>query len=247
MKKILLLSLLFSSLTLQADLFRLEMGAGVWSQGTSGTLKHKKDTYDIDLVNDLDVGHSQDLYMWALFKHPIPIIPNARIEYTNTSLDGKGSGFTYNGKNYSSPTSYELNIEQFDAILYYNILDNLAWITLDLGLDVNFMKQSYKFANESAVSDSIMIPLLFGRGRFQIPTTEFAFETEIKYMTYGDSTIGDVRIKVDYTLDTPVIQPALELGYRHEVIQTSHNDFSDLRNDTDITMSGVYLGAMLRY
>jgi len=247
MKKTVLLSLLLSSLSLQADLFRLEMGAGVWSQSSSGTLKHKNDSHDIDLVDDLEVGSSQDIYIWALFKHPIPIIPNARIEYTNTSLDGTGSGFTYNGKSYSSPTSYELGIEQFDAILYYNILDNLAWVTLDLGLDINFMKQSYQFANESAVSDSIMIPLLFGRGRFQIPTTEFAFETEIKYMTYGDSTVSDIRVKVDYSFDFPIVQPGIELGYRHQLIKTSHNDFSDLRNDTDITMSGVYLGAMLRY
>lgn len=242
MKKIVLLSLLLSSLLLQADLFRLEMGAGIWSQGSSGTLKHKNDSDDIDLIDDLDVSHSQDLYIWALFKHPIPIIPNARIEYTNTSLDGK-SDFKYNGV----PISYELGIEQFDAILYYNLLDNLAWITIDLGLDINFMNQSYKFADESAVSDLITIPLLFGRGRFQIPKTGFALETEIKYMTYADSTVGDVRVKVDYTFDTAVIQPALELGYRHEVIQTSHNDFSDLRNDTDIIMSGVYLGVMLRY
>jgi len=247
MKKIIILSLLLSSLSLQADMFRLEMGAGVWSQSTTGTIKHKNDSHDIDLTDDLDVGISQDFYMWALFKHPIPIIPNARIEYTNSSLDGTGSGFAYNGKSYSSPTSYELGIEQFDAILYYNILDNLAWITLDLGLDINFMKQSYKFGNESAVSDSIMIPLLFGRGRFQVPSTGFGFEGELKYMTYGDSTVGDIRIKVDYTFDLPIIQPGIELGYRHQVIQTSHNDFSDLRNDTDITMSGVYLGAMLRF
>ena len=118
---------------------------------------------------------------------------------------------------------------------------------MDLGLDINFMKQSYKFANESAVSDSIMIPLLFGRGRFQIPSTGFAFETEMKYMTYGDSTVGDIRFKVDYAFDLSIIQPGIELGYRHQVIRTSHNDFSDLRNDTDITMSGVYLGAILLF
>jgi outer membrane protein len=247
MKKILLISIILLSSTLQADLIRVEMGGGIWSQSSSGDLKHKNDKYPIDLNDDLDVGISQDIYLWALLKHPLPIIPNARLEYTDTTLDGNGAGFSYNGKNYSSKTSYELNIEQVDAILYYNILDNLAWITLDIGLDFNFMKQSYQFGSDLAVSDSIIIPQLYGRGRFEIPGTGFALETELKYFTYGDSSVGDIRAKVDYTFDFSIVQPAIELGYRHQIIKTSHNDFTDLNNDTDIIMSGVYLGAMLRF
>ncbi|MEA3522251.1 MAG: TIGR04219 family outer membrane beta-barrel protein [Campylobacterota bacterium] len=247
MKKIVIASLLVASSLLYSDMIRLEMGGGVWSQGSSGSIKHKNDRYSIDLTDDLDVGISQDFYLWAYFKHPVPIIPNVRMEYTNTLLDGTGSNFTYNGKNYSSPTSYELGIEQVDMIAYYNILDNLAWITLDVGLDLNFMSQSYQFSNDSAVSDSIIVPMLYTRGRFQIPATGFAFESEIKYLNFGSSTVGDIRVKVDYTFDLAVVQPGVELGYRHEIIKTSRDDFSDLRNDTDITMSGVYLGAMIRF
>ncbi len=247
MKKISLSAVLLISSLLQADIFRAEMGAGVWSQSSSGTIKHKNDKYPIDLVDDLDVSISKDIYLWAYFKHPVPLVPNVRVEYTNTTLDGSGSNFTYNSHNYSSKTDYELNIEQVDAIIYYNILDNLAWITVDLGLDFNFMKQSYKFDNQSAVSDSIIIPQLYGRARFEVPTTNFGLESELKYFTYGDSTLSDIRVKIDYTFDFLVVQPAIELGYRYQNIKTSHNDFSDLRNDSDITMSGVYLGAMLRY
>jgi outer membrane protein len=247
MKKLLLLSICASSVVIQADMIRAEIGGGVWSQSSSGTFQHKKDAYGIDLVDDLDVGNSQDLYLWAFLKHPIPIIPNLRLEYTNTTLDGSGSGFAYNSVQYPSPTHYELNIQQMDAIVYYNILDNLAWITLDLGLDLNFMDQSYQFGSDSAVSDAIIVPMLYGRGRFEIPGTGFGLESEVKYFTYGDSTVGDIRAKVDYTFDLPLIDPAIELGYRHEMIKTDTNDFSGLSNDTDITMSGVYLGAMLRY
>jgi len=247
MKKTVILSLLTSSLLLQADMIRAEIGGGVWSHSSSGTLRHKKDTYDIDLVDDLDVGSSQDLYLWAFFKHPIPLVPNLRLEYTKTTLDGKGSGFAYNGVQYPAPTEYELSIEQMDATLYYNILDNLAWITLDLGVDFNFMEQSYQFGEQSAVTDSLIVPMLYGRGRFEIPGTDFGLESELKYFTYGDSTVGDIRAKVDYTFDLFIIDPAIELGYRYETINTSTNDFSGIHNDTDVTLSGVYLGAMLRY
>ena len=225
MKKILLLCIILSSSLLQADLIRVEMGAGVWSHGTTGDLKDKNG-------DDLDIGISQNMYLWAYLKHPVPLIPNARLEYTNNKMDD---------------TDYELNIEQIDAILYYNILDNLAWITLDVGLDLNFMKQSYQFGTHSTTNDSIVIPLLYGRGRFEIPGTGFGLETEVKYYTYGDSTISDIRAKVDYTFDFSIVEPGVELGYRYNVIKTSHNDFSSLSYDTDVVMSGVYLGAMLRF
>ena len=249
MKKTIILSLLVSSLSLQADFFRFEMGAGIWSQSSSGSLQHKKDKYELDLADDLGVDNSQDFYLWVYLKHPIPIIPNARMEYTKTTLDGSSSEtvFIYNGKDYLQGSKYNLGIEQIDAILYYNILDNLAWITVDLGLNIKYMKQSYQFANNDAVSDSLLIPLLYGRGRFEIPSTNLALEGNIKYFTYGDSMLGDIKVKVDYTFDTPILQPSIELGYRYEAIKTSHNDFSDLHNDTDIIMSGVYLGAMIRY
>ena len=247
MKKIILLSFLLSITALQADFVRFEMGGGVWSHSNSGSIKHKNDKYPVDLSDDLDSSITQDIYLWAFLKHPVPVLPNIRLEYTNTVLDGSGSGFVYNGHNYASSTKYELTIQQIDAILYYNILDNLAWITLDIGLDINFMDQSYQFDNESSVSDSLAIPMLYGRGRFEIPGTGFGLECEAKYFTYADSTVGDIRAKIDYTFDIPVIQPAIELGYRYENIKTSLDDFSDLRNDTDITMSGVYLGAMFRF
>ncbi len=247
MKKTLLLSIILASSILRADLIRAEMGGGIWSQRSSGTIKHKNDKYPIDLHDDLDVGISQDIYLWAYLKHPVPILPNIRLEYTNTILDGSGSGFTYNGISHSSKTKYELDITQLDAIAYYNILDNLAWITIDLGLDFNFLKQSYKFASDPVADDSIIVPLLYARGRFEIPGTGFGLESEMKYFTYANSWLGDFRAKVDYTFDFSIIQPALELGYRYENIKTSHNDFTSLRNDTDIIMSGVYLGAMLRF
>ncbi|MEA1918776.1 MAG: TIGR04219 family outer membrane beta-barrel protein [Campylobacterota bacterium] len=224
MKKTLLLSLVFSSL-LQADFIRAEMGAGVWMPSSTGSINKQ------DLVDDLDVDSSQDYYLWALLKHPIPIIPNARIEYVKTLAEGSGN---------------EVGIQQVDLIAYYNIFDNLAWITLDLGVDINVMEQSYKL-DGNLRTNSALIPMLYGRGRFEVPGTNFGLESVIKYLSYGESNVGDIRLKVDYTLDLPLLQPAVELGYRHEVIKTSEKDFSDLDKDTDITMSGIYLGAMLRF
>ena len=53
----------------------------------------------------------------------------------------------------------------------------------------------------------------------------------------------DVRAKVDYTFDiTPIIQPAIEVGYRVQQITVD-----DGENQVDLNYAGVYAGLMLRF
>ena len=87
------------------------------------------------------------------------------------------------------------------------------------------------------------MPLGYVRARVQAPATNIGFEADVKYITYDDNTVSDIRVKVDYTLDMiPVIQPAIELGYR---IQKFELEESGFKIDTEST--GVYLGVMLRF
>jgi outer membrane protein len=89
------------------------------------------------------------------------------------------------------------------------------------------------------------LPLLYARARVEIPSTDIGLEADIKYITTGDSTVYDARAKVDYTLDfVPVIQPALEVGYRAQKIDI---DESGVDAKLDIEFSGFYAGLMLRF
>ena len=94
-------------------------------------------------------------------------------------------------------------------------------------------------------SESIVIPLVYVRGRIEIPSTDIGLEADVKYITTGDSTVYDVRAKIDYTLSfIPVVQPAIEIGYRVQKMDISEGD-ADAK--IDMEYEGVYAGLMVRF
>jgi len=234
--------------TVMADIARVEIGAGTWIQDSQGIV-----TYSDGGANGIYTSNEDDTsqtYVWALLKHPIPIVPNLRLEYVSLEDKGSASGQFKDFDIGSLNTEMSYDMKQYDIIPYYNILDNTPWITLDLGLDIKVIDISYNvnplapFAGYSG-SETIAIPLLYVRTRVEIPATDIGLEADVKYVSTGDSTVYDIRAKVDYTLDfIPVIQPALELGYR---IQKIDIDESGVDFKMDLEFSGIYAGLMLRF
>lgn len=243
-----LLGLLMSS-TLMADFMRIEMGTGAWQNTAVG-----EKTYIFDDAIAIDKSLEKEntsSYIWLLLKHPIPVIPNLRLEYTDVSTNGMANGSFEDFEALNSAT--QLDITQYDVIPYYNFLDNTAWITLDIGLDFKIMQTTYEADNVSEIdlSDTyttggtLILPLLYTRVRVQIPGTDIGLETDAKYISYSSTTVYDVRAKIDYTLDfIPIIQPALEVGYR---IQKYDLDEPEFDGKINLEFSGVYVGVMIRY
>ncbi len=238
----------FTSGVAQADFLRIDAGAGIWQSTPSGTATYQTNAYDV--VGNLGYKEETPSYLWINFKHPIPVLPNIRVEYTAPKFDGASkTPIIWNGNLYTAGAASALQIKQTDIVLYYNLLDNTFWTTLDLGLDVKLTNISFTLSdgvnpdfNESA---SLPIPMLYARTRMQIPATDIGLEADVKYITYSDITIYDVRAKVDYTLSfVPVIQPAIELGYRTQKFQINGDsiDFS-----TNVDFTGIYGGLMLRF
>lgn len=231
------------SITASADLLRVEAGAGAWMQSPSGglTATSNGDTgSDISSENEETQG-----YAWILVKHFVPIVPNIRLEYVTLKNEGKATG-TFADFTATGATSLEMT--QYDIIPYYNLLDNTFWATLDVGLDIKVVELDYKAEDTttSGYSDStsVPIPMLYLRTRAQLPLTGLAAEADIKYVSYGDTTVYDARIKLDYTIEfIPLIQPAIEVGYRVQKFES--DDFDDINLDLDF--SGVYAGVMLRF
>lgn len=247
--KTILVGALFSS-GLMADFTRVEMGAGVWSSEPTGTA-----SYTANGVTAYDIATQKketNPYIWVLIKHPVPVVPNLRLEYTDVSTKGIANGtfedfIATNGQT-------QLSLKQYDIIPYYNILDNTGFVTLDLGLDIKLIDASYQangvtplVGGGTTYSENMLlpIPLVYTRLRFEIPATDIGLETDAKYISYSDSTVYDIRVKVDYTLDfIPVLQPAIEVGYRKQKYDINENDLSGKIN---LEFSGFYAGAMIRF
>ena len=234
--------------TAMADIARVEMGAGAWMQTPKGKITYTQG--GANGVYTSNENKSTEGYIWALIKHPIPVLPNIRLEYVSLEDDGKVIGKFKNFDTLGTSTAMTYDMKQYDIIPYYNILDNTPWVTLDLGLDFKIIDAKYNVAAVGPFTgysgtDSIVIPLLYVRTRVEIPTTDIGLEADVKYVTTGDSTVYDVRAKVDYTLDfVPVIQPAVEFGYRVQKIDINEKDAD---STIDMEYSGVYLGLMLRF
>lgn len=235
-----------------ADFLRAEIGAGAWMQTPKGTTVYNAGANGSDT---LDEKQNTSAYVWAFIKHPVPIVPNLRLEYTSISSEGLATGsWGAAGYTISGTSKSTLDLKEIDVIPYYNLLDNTFWITLDVGVDVKIVDLDYKIEpNSSSVppfsgyelKKTLPIPMGYVRARAQVPVTGLGVEADVKYIGMGSSTFYDARAKLDYTLGfIPVVQPAIEVGYRVQKIKI---DDSSVDIKTDIDFAGVYAGIMLRF
>lgn len=234
-----------------ADIVRVEGAVGVWQTDPTGTMKYAGNP-SFDVVDNAGLKSSENMYVWVYLKHPVPVVPNLRLEYADPAFDGKVASLTWDGENYATVNN-TLSLTQYDAVLYYNILDNTFWSTIDLGLDIKYIDGNYNLSASSvtavAVDEafSITMPLAYARARVQIPVTNIGVEAIARGMSYSDNTVVDAQIKIDYTMDfIPVVQPGLELGYRYQQVKLDAGSIG-LDANIDTTFSGVYGGIMVRF
>jgi len=253
-----------STTALNADFVRVEMGGGMWNQTSKGYFQYeKKGVATFPGLGSSGTATATDTsqevekpngYFWAYIKHPIPIVPNLRVEYSKIESEGilTVTGELYGMKADSAPVPTNLELTQTEVIPYYNLLDNTFWLTLDLGIDVKLIHYEASGGDGSTVdydeSGDIPLPLVYVRARVQPPLTNFGIEAVLKYISDGgDNTVSDMLIKADYTLDfIPIIQPGLEVGYRVMSMDSDITD-GDTRTIIDYDFAGVYGGLMLRF
>ncbi len=254
MKKIVTAAVMSAIMTLsaQADFIRVEAGGGVWNNELSGTAQYDgQAAFDASTLGYADESKG---YLWMFIKHPIPLIPNLRLEYTDVGYSGTSTkGFGWDGNLYGAGSKSSTDLSQIDAILYYNILDNLGWVTLDLGLDVKYIDasitgESADGTNSFDNSETIVLPLGYVRARFEIPMTDIGIEGDAKYIAYGDSSLLDYRIKADYTLVNVLpFDVGLEVGYRFQNLDLDSGDIGSLNSTLDLEIDGFFAGAVLRF
>jgi outer membrane protein len=169
------------------------------------------------------------------FEHPIPLLPNIRLEKSSLSNTGNASTtYQFNGNTTSG--NFEATLDTTDAILYYRILDN--WVNLDLGLDVRKLDGQFTIGAESS-SVSATVPMLYASAAFDLPLTGLSVGADYKVVSYSGSTYNDMRIRAAYEFGVV----GIEAGVRSTKIK-----ISDVDNiNTDLTFKGVMVGAFLHF
>lgn len=261
-------ALLLASLPLRAEPWHFDAGTGSWSSDARGTIT---ETLDESLAVRDNLGTHEEktaLYLYIMVQHPLAMLPNLRLEYVDTKSSGTSvdveslSGtFPFDKMNTTvTGIESELLLEQYDAILFYSLLGKNDGMELDLGVDLKYMISSYTV--DAAGYEEIdldegtgsLVPMLYVRGRADLPLKGLGVEADGKFITDGSSTVYDIRLKADYTLDLlPFLKPGLELGYRIERIKVE-GDQSDIiapiisgKTESDVTFSGLYGGVTVRF
>jgi len=247
MKKLLLSTAVALTLatSLNADFIGAEVGYAVWNSSLTGDIK--KGTGSLDFEKDLGYGTSDvNGFMWAYIDHPVPLVPNLKIQKTNfydTSNGTINTDVTFAGQNFtvSDSVSSSITFNQLDLIPYWRILDN--WINLDLGfnfksIDGNIqIDTTTKHANEDF---SVVLPMLYGKARADLPFSGLSIEADMSYVSYDGNKFSDIKAGVVYETTYGV---GAILGYRQQNITL--DDIDDTYGKLDI--KGPYAGLFYHF
>jgi outer membrane protein len=245
MKKIVLSSAvaLMMSTSLSADFLGAEAGVAFWNTKVDGNIK--KGTSNIDFQKDLGYGSSQsNNFFYASFDHPIPLLPNIKVQQTNFSDDGTGAlTANFAGQNFSSNVSSELTLKQTDIIPYWRILDN--WVNFDIGLNIRNIAGNIKIdsASENKHVDedfNVIVPMAYAKARFDLPFSGVSVEADGSYIGFAGNSVTDIKGGVVY--ETPFGLGAT-LGYRKQSITLDDIDSTY----GDINAKGIYGGVFFHF
>ena len=238
MRKILSSSLLLVTLysaSASADFLGLYVGGGSWNHDPSGSFESTQagSSLDIDMQSSLGLSDESETYVWAAFDHPIPFLPNIRLEKTSLSHNGTvTSPVNFNG----GPTSgaSTVSLDSTDAILYYRLLDN--WVNLDLGLNLRKIDGEFTIGSRS-LSVSETIPMLYAAAQFDLPFTGLSVGADYKLVSYDGSSYDDLRLRALYEMGVV----GFELGLRTTTITLDDVDNVNADIDFDGLMFGMFL------
>lgn len=167
-------------------------------------------------------------YQIGLFvEHPVPVIPNVRIDFTpKTSFSGSdGIG-----------GSSKVSVTQTDITPYYEILDNV--VEIDLGISFKVLDATV----EGTINESLneVIPMGYLGVALTPPYSPIGMEGSVKYVGYNGDSLTDARIKLVWKIGAGL---GAQAGYRYESLKVS--DHFDL--NSDVTFKGPFVGFNYRF
>ncbi|MFT5807879.1 MAG: outer membrane protein [Moritella dasanensis] len=219
MKKQLLALTLLTGLSngVAADMLGTYFGADIWQSGVDGTMK-------ID-------GHSavtsyEDTYnyrMYVKFEHPIPLIPNAALSFSNVDVEG-------------SSANENISLKTVDFTLYYEFLDNDI-VSFDAGLTWRQLNGTFEDGSTD-VSFSGPLPMGYAYAEVGLPMFPLKAFAMVNAIGITGDVYGDAEIGLAFMLNPGyVLDWSIRAGYRIQQLDFKVDDVK-----ADATIDGVFLG-----
>ena len=226
--------------TTYADVVGFTIGGYSWQQQFGGTVR--SGSSDIELENQLGIDDDRGLVWYAALEHPIPLLPNVRLQQTEMTIDQQAQlsdTVEFDGVVYPVSTTLDTDVDfsHTDATLYYELLDTV--VSLDLGLTLRNFEGDVELSDvnsDTSSSESFdgVIPMLYAAARFDLPLAGLFLEADANGLSVGDATLIDYRVGIGYQLGFGL---ALDAGYRSFDI-----DYEDGDERADVTVDGAFVG-----
>lgn len=227
-----------------ADVIGLGANVSYWDSDLSGDVRNGGDAVDVD--NDLDLSSDSNANLSAYIEHPVPLLPNVRLNYTKIEQDGRGEiGANFDNINVGvsgvAEVQSDLELKQLDLTLYYEVLDN--WVNLDLGitardLDGELTVQEVAGTAVSQTEVDAVIPMGYLAARFDLPFTGVSVGGEANVISFDGDSVYDYNAYGQF--EVALLQ--LRAGYRQIAI-----DYEDGDDELDIDLGGPFVSAGVRF
>lgn len=242
MKKLIIAtSLTLAAPLAAADFLGVYAGAGQWRADYSGDLGDPSISAD-----ELGLEDSANNVIYVAFEHPIPLIPNARIQHTDISSSQSSRitrSFTLDNQTFVAGENVDSDIDltHTDFTLYYELLDN--WVNLDLGVTLRRF-DGYASAEGEAFSETVDIketlPMVYGKAQFDLPFTGWSVGAEGNVVSYEDNQLTDLTAKVSYKFGV-LAEFGFEAGYRILSMELDEDVYADME------LKGPYAGLTFHF
>jgi outer membrane protein len=250
---------LLTTLVQAAPGVSFQAGGGVWQPEISGTTSYGTNL----LTNNVDFGNlgmekgsgTTNNFFFADFSHPVPIIPNIRVERLVYELNGSANqDLTFGDYHFSGDVTTKMNQEQMDYILYWTLpfiktLTNNHMV-VKWGVDVKNVKGEVSIKEnltgnyENAKIDQYL-PLGYVGLDMKIPALPIKVSTAVKGVAYKDASIVDAEAKISGVVDLFVFDVNLDAGYRIQKIKIPSSLVDDF--EADLQVKGLFFGANIKF
>lgn len=181
---------------------------------------------------DSDYDSQGQLMLAASLEHGVPLVPNARLRYTQLNADGK------------TDAKQQLTMNSTDAIAYYELLDNV--VSVDVGLGAKFLEGDYKTAT-TTYDMGKTLPMLYGSVGAKLPFTGLSAKAEAAVAKGSEVDATDLQAEIQYQfIDNIALDVGGKLGYR--IMDINYDQLPNTNNKAfDTTFKGPYVGLELHF
>lgn len=228
-----------------ADTVGVDAGAGAWQQHYAGGVR--SGLTDVDMEEDLGLDEEQNSLFFATFEHPLPVLPNLRLQHVIVEVSAATTldrSIDFNGVVFpvGSDLGTDVDLTQSDAVFYYQMLDNV--VSLDVGMAARYIDASITLASTALGSEaefSGVVPLLYGKTRVDLPFSGVWIGAEAGGLGYHGNHLIDANAQIGWLSRSGL---GVEMGWRHYDLEVDGVDDID---QAEIEIKGPYAAVSFNF